>query len=94
MIQLRIEHAVPDYEAWKQVFDADPVGREHSGVRRYRILRAADEPNHVMIDLDFDTAEQAEALLAAMRVVWGEVQGTLIAGPNALIADMVESVEY
>ena len=28
---LRIEHPVPDYAAWKEAFDADPVGRERSG---------------------------------------------------------------
>ena len=25
---LRIEHPVPDYDAWKQAFDSDPIGRE------------------------------------------------------------------
>jgi hypothetical protein len=30
---LRIEHPVPDYDAWKEAFDNDPVGREQGGVR-------------------------------------------------------------
>lgn len=94
MVVLRIEHPVPDYEAWKQAFDADPAGRERSGVRRYRILRGVDEPNHVMIDLEFDTQEQAEALLGSMRVIWGQVQGTLIDGPQVRMADLVEATEY
>jgi hypothetical protein len=25
MIILRIEHAVPDFEAWKKAFDSDPI---------------------------------------------------------------------
>ena len=66
---MRIEHPVADYEAWKQAFDADPVHREKSGVRRYRILRAMDDPNYVMIDLEFDTAGEAEALLASLRLI-------------------------
>lgn len=37
MFVLRIEHPVPDYEAWKRTFDRDPLGRSRSGVRRYRI---------------------------------------------------------
>ncbi len=45
---LRIEHQVPDYDAWKEAFDSDPIGRERSGVRRYHILRATDDPNYVM----------------------------------------------
>jgi hypothetical protein len=39
MYILRIEHPVPDYDTWKASFDSDPIGRERSGVRRYRILR-------------------------------------------------------
>jgi hypothetical protein len=33
---LRIEHPVPNYNAWKAAFDSDPIDREGSGVRRYR----------------------------------------------------------
>jgi ribosomal protein L35AE/L33A len=94
MTVLHIEHPVPDYEAWKMAFDADPVGREKSGVRRYQILRAMDDPNYVMIDLEFDTADEAEALLASMRVIWDQVQGTLISGPRARIVETVETAEY
>ena len=75
MYMLRIEHPVPSFDGWKKAFDSDPVSREKMGVRRYRILRASDDPNYVMIDLEFDTASQAEALLAAMRVVWGARRG-------------------
>ncbi len=64
---LRIEHPVSDYDAWKAAFDSDPLGRDRSGVRRYRILRATDDPNYVMIDLEFDDASEAEAMHAALR---------------------------
>ena len=94
MTVLRIEHPVPDYEAWKQAFDADPGGRERSGVRRYRILRAVDDPNFVMIDLEFDTADGAEALLASLRVIWERVQGTLMSDVRARIVEPVETTEY
>lgn len=82
MYMLRIEHPVPNYDGWKQAFDSDPVGRVKSGVRRYQILRPIDNPNHVMIDLEFDSREQAEALLAAIRVVWGRVEGTVMMNPK------------
>ena len=59
MYILRIEHPLPNYDAWKAAFDSDPIGRERSGVRRYRILRATDDPNYVMIDLEFDSASEA-----------------------------------
>lgn len=94
MFILRIEHPVPDYDAWKGAFDSDPVGREKSSVRRHQVLRAVDDPNHVMIDLEFDTATEAEALLAAMRVVWGRVEGNIMWNPQARIVEVVENKEY
>jgi hypothetical protein len=94
MPSLRIEHPVADFDAWKTSFDHDPVGRQQSGVRRYHILRAIDDPNYVMIDLEFDTRSEAEALLAALRVVWHRVQGSLMSNPQARIVETVESKEY
>ena len=94
MFTLRIEHPVPSFEGWKKAFDSDPVGREKSGVRRYRIFRPVNDPNYVMVDLEFDTASQAEALLAAMRVVWGRVQGKIVKDPHAWVVESVETKEY
>jgi hypothetical protein len=94
MYILRIEHPVPDFDGWKKAFDSDPVGREKSGVRRYQVLRPIDDANYVMIDLEFDTASQAEALLAAMRVVWGRVEGKIMMNPQARIVEAVETNEY
>jgi hypothetical protein len=91
---LRIQHAVPSYEGWKTAFDSDPVGREKSGVRRYQILRPVDDPNFVMIDLEFDTSAEAEALLAAMRGVWANVQGTIMSDAEAKIVQIAETREY
>ncbi|HLJ67256.1 MAG TPA: hypothetical protein VKX16_07830 [Chloroflexota bacterium] len=94
MPTLRIEHHVANYAGWKKAFDDDPIGRARSGVLRYSILRGADNPNDVMIDLDFASKEEAEGLLAAMRQVWGRVQGTLIFEPRAQIVETVETKEY
>ncbi len=94
MTVLRVEHQVRDYDAWKEAFDSDPVGREASGVRRYRILQSMDDPNYVMVDLEFDAPGDAVALLASIRAVWGRVQDTLISDPRARIAEPVETTEY
>ncbi len=94
MYILRIEHPVLDFDGWKKAFDSDPAGREKSGVRRYQISRPIDDLNYVMIDLEFDTVSQAEGLLAAMRVVWSRVEGTIMMNPKARIVESVETKEY
>jgi len=86
---LRVEHSVPDFAAWKAVFDDDPVGREGGGVRGYRILRPVDDPNYVLIDLEFDDASAAEAFLVKLGELWARVQGRIMENPQAR-AEVVE----
>ena len=58
---LKLEHAIVEFEIWKRAFERDPVGREQSGVRRYRVFRPVDDPHSVMLDLDFDGPKEAAA---------------------------------
>jgi hypothetical protein len=87
---VRIEHRVPDFGSWKQVFDSDPADRKGSGVRRYSILHLHDDPNCVMIDLDFDTVEEAGAFHAKMKKIWNGPGRSLVQGPSGRIAELVE----
>jgi ribosomal protein L35AE/L33A len=94
MFTLRLEHSVPDFESWKRSFDGDTIGREKSGVRSYRVSRPVHDRNFVMVDLEFDTASEAEALLAAMRVVRRRAQGSVMENPHGSIVEVVEAWEY
>jgi len=91
---LRIEHQVPDFDGWKAAFDSDPMGRKQSGVRRYQVLRPIDDPNYVMIDLEFDSSSDAEAFRAALSGLWRRVEGEVMEHPRARIVETVESKEY
>jgi len=95
MPTLRVEHGVRDFDAWKQGFDNDPVGREQGGVRRYSVLRTTDDPNFVLVDLEFDTTDEAEAFREALRELWTRAgEGLGLEGPQARIVETVESREY
>ena len=87
---LHIEHTAIDYDKWKTAFDSDPIGRKKSGVRRYRVARAEDDSNFVNIDLEFDSTDEAEQALAALREVWKRVEGVAITGARGRIFTVVE----
>jgi hypothetical protein len=87
---LRIEHSVPDYDGWKRAFDGDPADRKGSGVRRYQVFRSVEDPNYVMIDLEFDTQREAEGLLETMRGVWAGPGRDVMLNPEARIVDSGE----
>jgi hypothetical protein len=93
MTTLRIQHSVPNFEAWKRAFDSDPVDRKGSGVRRYQVSRAIDDPNFVLIDLEFDSAADARGLLAMMEQVWRGPGKDVMQNPTAWITEILETVD-
>ena len=96
MTILHIEHPIRNFEMWKKAFDSDPIGRERSGVRCYQVLRAIDDPNYVMIDLEFEDPKAAEAALTALREVWRSKASAsaLIGTPQTQIVEVVERKQF
>ena len=63
MATLHVELDVRDYDLWRDAFGRDAGGRQKAGVLRYCIFRPVDDDKHVMLDLDFDSAEKADGFL-------------------------------
>jgi hypothetical protein len=71
MPTLHIEHAISDFETWSAAFNRFADARRQAGVRSHRVQRPVDDPNYVLVDLDFDTTEAAEAFLDFLTTtVW------------------------
>jgi hypothetical protein len=85
---LRVEHPVGDFERWREAFDSDPEDRQRSGVHSYRIMRSLEDPNYVLIDLEFKAPEPAEAFLARLRQLWSRVE--VMRDPRARVVELVE----
>lgn len=96
MTIIQLEHAVRDFDSWKVAFDRDPIQREASGVRRYRILRPVGDPAYVAVDLEFDDRAKAIAFLETLNRLWQSpvAQAALAGSPRARIVEAVESVSY
>lgn len=96
MATLQIQHAISDFEVWKKAFEADPVRRKESGVRRYRVFRPVDDPRYVKIDLDFESVEEAEAFRAALQGLWGSGRAApaLAGTPQTQIVEEVLAEEF
>ena len=74
MTTLHIENEVRDYPRWKAVFDKYDAFRAEHNVRSYRLSHVAGEPNRLMIDLDFDSADDAAVFRTALEKVWASPQ--------------------
>jgi hypothetical protein len=60
------------------------------------VLQPIDDPDYVMIDLDFDDAGKADAYLSALqRAVYSSQEASPVSGrPQTRIVEVVEAKEY
>ncbi len=95
MATLQVEHGTRDFDAWKEAFDGDPVGREAGGVRRYTIFRSSEDPNRAIVHLEFDSHDEAEAFGEKLRALWSARGSELgLESPNARVLEAVETHTY
>jgi ribosomal protein L35AE/L33A len=92
MAHIHAEFTVSDYGQWKAMFDDDPAGRQAGGVRSYRISRGVHDPNHVLLDLEFDDAAAAEAFLARLKPVWASAPAGAIQNPTGIVVEAQDEV--
>lgn len=96
MPTLQLEHEIKDFAMWKAAFDRDPIGRRGLGVRRHRVFRPLDDPNYVVVELEFDTVSAAQRCGEALRDLWASSRDApaLIGSPRVRIVDVVEDHGY
>ncbi len=71
MFTLSIEHAITDFLIWKTAFERFANAREQAGVVSHRIRRPVDDGKYLVIELDFETKEEAETFCEFLTtVVW------------------------
>jgi heme-degrading monooxygenase HmoA len=61
---LLIDHRVADFDAWLKMYDEVRQWQRERGVRFEQVLRAADDPNRVLVTHAFDSRDAAEAFVA------------------------------
>jgi hypothetical protein len=49
-----------DFDAWKQMFDSDPLGRKQAA-KGHTVLRGVDNPSEIFVRIEFDSAEAAKS---------------------------------
>jgi hypothetical protein len=92
MPTLHIEHAITDLATWQAAFDRFAERRAAAGVTADRVWQPADDRHHIVIDLDFDTTDQATSFLHFLRTqVWASAQTSpgLAGAPRTTILEPV-----
>jgi hypothetical protein len=94
MYVLNYWHTVSDYDEWKKMFDADPLGREASGVRRVSIERPVDDEHAVIGELEFDSLGEAETFAGRLQEVWSGSASQMVSGAGYRITEVLVQQHY
>jgi len=92
--QLRMRYELDDYDAWRTVFDKDPLDRAGSGAVGHRISHDVDNDAAVLVDIDFDSLEQARTFRDRLRELWKDPSMPATARAEVWITEITEQTSY
>lgn len=91
MYILQIEYPAPNFDIWREAFNRSTIEGKNSGLRGYQIFRPVDNSNYVIVELEFNEANQAEDFIGQLHRIWREDENKLLLNPQARIFEVVES---
>lgn len=90
---LHIEHPISDLKTWLEAFGKFAEARQKGGVRAHRIYKPLEDDKYIVIDLDFDTIDEAERFNRFLELnVWSSRQASpgLAGKPQIRVLERVE----
>ena len=91
MPTLHIEHRITDFDTWTSAFNRFAEVRRDAGVRVARVQRPVDDRAYVVIDLDFDTTDEAKAYLHFLNAKVWDNSPALVGSPETMILEPAET---
>jgi hypothetical protein len=80
-----------DIDAWKQIFDSDPLGRRQLA-KGHTLLRGVDNPDQIFVRIEFDSAEDARSF--GEKVRGSDVLANVSVKIPPTVAELVDQASY
>jgi heme-degrading monooxygenase HmoA len=80
-----------DFDAYKQLFDSDPLGRKQVA-KGHTLLRGVENPNEIFVRIEFDSADDAKAFQEKLRN--SDVLQNVMVKVAPAVAEMADQVTY
>ena len=94
MTILVVHHAVRDFAAWKPAFDEHQPFRTAHGAIRHWLYRSPDDPDDLVVAIEFPSAEAALGFLADPSLKEAMERAGVIGEPSVHLREEIEAVEY
>ena len=80
-----------DFDAFKQQFDSDPLGRRQVA-KGHTMLRGVDNPNEIFLRVEFDSVEDARSFQQKVR--GSDVLRNMTIKVPPTVTEMVDQATY
>lgn len=94
MAILVVQHRVRDFDAWKPVFDDHEKARRRHGAVRHWIYRDPNDPNDVVVAVEFPGPDAAREFLEDPSLAEAMSRAGVEGEPHVHIREQVEMMEY
>ena len=75
-------HKVVDYSKWKQFFDSAYDMRKNGGEQSVRIFRTADDPNNLLLFMEWESIESAQKYIQSEDLQKAMQEASVIGQPD------------
>jgi hypothetical protein len=90
MVTIDVRHKVRDFPHWKQVFDSALAARREAGELACRIYLRHGSADDVLVSLDWDSLERAQAFLASPHLMAGMQEAGVREMPQITVLQRVD----
>lgn len=90
MATLHIQHPITDFDTWRAAFGRFADARRKAGVRAQRVQRPVDDAKYVVIDLDFESVDEAQSFRGFLTTqIWAHPENSpgLAGTPETMILE-------
>jgi hypothetical protein len=92
---LLVQHRVRDFASWKPVFDDQgSIIRVRHGAMRHWLYRSLDDPNDVVVSVEFPTEERARSFVGDPALKEEMERAGVLGQPTVRLCEEVEAVSY
>ena len=92
---LLVQHRVRDFAGWKPVFDEQGrIVRTKHGATGHRLYQSLDDPNNVVVSVEFPAEERARSFLADPALKEEMEQAGVQGEPTVILCEEVDAVSY
>jgi len=93
MNYLAIHFRVEDFSRWRSMFDQGHALRKNSGSKGARILRSADDPNGLMVIMEWDSLDRARQFAQSAELREAMQKAGVIGRPEVSFLNLVEDLD-